>query len=168
MQPVDKLSTFVVFCDDLRQETGNKKSYMGVYTDELYIPALPALLPKFCIIVNMSCCAENVPEHLTVDFALEDETINRLKVPDDVLANWKAEAEKTELKDNTDCLERRAKERLSLEFYVSPFLVTREGVLKVHIETERGRAWAGSLAVVKKEGAPTQGQPILKKVPLQE
>ena len=44
---------FSVFCDDIREETNNKASYIGVYTGVLltYAP-FPLTLPKFCIAVT--------------------------------------------------------------------------------------------------------------------
>jgi len=37
-----------IFCDDIRQEAGNKASYMGVYTGHLFIQGeFPLFLPKF-------------------------------------------------------------------------------------------------------------------------
>ena len=39
---------FVTWCDDIRQEVGNKPSFMGVYTGGLVVPLLPIVLPKLC------------------------------------------------------------------------------------------------------------------------
>jgi hypothetical protein len=36
------------FCDDVRQEIGNKFSLMGCYGSDLYVPAFPITLPKLC------------------------------------------------------------------------------------------------------------------------
>ncbi len=38
-----------LWCDDIRQEVGNKTSFMGVYTGGLVLPSLPALLPRLGI-----------------------------------------------------------------------------------------------------------------------
>ena len=53
----------VVWCDDIRQEVGNKPSLMGVYTGSLVVPALPAVLSKLCAWVTLM-----VP----IDMALEE------------------------------------------------------------------------------------------------
>jgi hypothetical protein len=44
---------YAIFCDDIREETNNKASYIGVYTGLLltYAP-FPVTLPKFCIAVT--------------------------------------------------------------------------------------------------------------------
>lgn len=41
-----------IYCDDVRQEAGNKLSYMGVYSTDMYVSKLPALLPKFCVVIK--------------------------------------------------------------------------------------------------------------------
>ena len=43
----------VIYCDDIRQEVGNKFSYMGVYSGELNVTSAPVLLPKLCILVKV-------------------------------------------------------------------------------------------------------------------
>jgi hypothetical protein len=43
-----------IYCDDIRQEMGNKPSYMGVYTGQLIVQAEePVLLPKLCAAVHL-------------------------------------------------------------------------------------------------------------------
>lgn len=44
----------VIYCDDIREEVGNKLSYMGVYSGELTVPNAPVLLAKFCIAVKVT------------------------------------------------------------------------------------------------------------------
>lgn len=44
---------FVTWCDDIRQEVGNKPSFMGVYTGGLVVPSLPIVLPRLCAHVQM-------------------------------------------------------------------------------------------------------------------
>ena len=47
-----------IFCDDLRQEVGNKVSFMGCYQGELFVPFVPLLLPKLCVYVTVSTPVE--------------------------------------------------------------------------------------------------------------
>ena len=42
-----------IFCDDVRQENGNKLSYMGVYGGNLLLERFPAVLPKFCSVISL-------------------------------------------------------------------------------------------------------------------
>ena len=42
-----------ILCDDVRNETRNKFSLMGVYTQNVVFQKLPAILPKLCFCVMM-------------------------------------------------------------------------------------------------------------------
>lgn len=42
-----------IWCDDIRQEVGNKPSFMGVYTGSLVVPSLPTVLPRLAVWVNV-------------------------------------------------------------------------------------------------------------------
>lgn len=43
----------VIYSDDIREEVGNKLSYMGVYSGELVVQNAPVLLTKLCISVKV-------------------------------------------------------------------------------------------------------------------
>ena len=42
-----------VWCDDVRQEVGNKPSLMGVYFNDFVPPVLPTVVPKLCVYVQL-------------------------------------------------------------------------------------------------------------------
>lgn len=42
----------VIYCDDIREEAGNKLSYMGVYGTELNVIGAPHLLAKLCVAIR--------------------------------------------------------------------------------------------------------------------
>lgn len=46
-------SLSVIWCDDIRNEVGNKKSFMGVYTNGIAVPTLPAALPRLALFVTL-------------------------------------------------------------------------------------------------------------------
>lgn len=66
---------YTIFCDDLRQEAGNKVSYMGVYQGVMFIPALPAMLPKLCAAVTVRFPRERAPGSLVFKLLLQDNVI---------------------------------------------------------------------------------------------
>lgn len=44
---------YSIICDDIREEAGNKLSFMGVYgPDGIYIPQTPFLFPLFCVAMS--------------------------------------------------------------------------------------------------------------------
>ncbi len=44
----------VIYCDDVRQEIGNKQSFIGVYPGDLIIAgSLPVVLPRLCLVSTL-------------------------------------------------------------------------------------------------------------------
>lgn len=41
------------YCDDVRQEIGNKISLIGCYGSDILISAFPTFLPKLCVVVKV-------------------------------------------------------------------------------------------------------------------
>jgi hypothetical protein len=47
-------SGFVIFCDDIRHEIGDKATYVGVYTGQMILVGnLPMTLPKLCAAITL-------------------------------------------------------------------------------------------------------------------
>lgn len=42
----------IIICDDIRQEIGNKMSYMGIYKSKIIIPQEPFTFPKLCFAIT--------------------------------------------------------------------------------------------------------------------
>jgi len=42
---------YIIFCDDVREEVGNKLSLMGVYSKKIVFPSLPVVMRSFHIVV---------------------------------------------------------------------------------------------------------------------
>jgi hypothetical protein len=42
-----------LFCDDIRVEVGDKRTYVGCYDQALVVPELPFVLPRFCLSVAL-------------------------------------------------------------------------------------------------------------------
>lgn len=66
----------VIICDDVRQEVGNKLSFIGVYppTPDIFVPKLPLSLPKLCFV--LSC--KNLKEGDLFSIQLVDPTNKKL------------------------------------------------------------------------------------------
>lgn len=52
---------WATFCDDVRQEAGNKLSYMGVYGPNLIVQSFPTQLMKFCCVFSLRVPLSAVP-----------------------------------------------------------------------------------------------------------
>lgn len=76
------LALHALWCDDIRQEIGNKPSFMGVYTGALVVPQLPVTLPKLCVWLTLSAPQDLPLQDVAVTVALEgDAELLRLPVP---------------------------------------------------------------------------------------
>lgn len=66
------------YCDDVRQEVGNKFSLMGCYGADLYVPAFPITLPKLCVFVHVRTTREHPFERLTLRLVRGGEVLSEL------------------------------------------------------------------------------------------
>jgi uncharacterized protein DUF6941 len=73
------------FCDDVRQEIGNKFSLMGCYGADLYVPQFPFTLPKLCVFVYVRTPRERPFERLTLRLARGGEVLSELVANPDKL-----------------------------------------------------------------------------------
>ena len=73
------------FCDDVRQEIGNKFSLMGCYGTDLYVPAFPITLPKLCAFVHVRTPREQPFRRLTLRLVRGGETLSELVANPDKL-----------------------------------------------------------------------------------
>jgi hypothetical protein len=72
---------WATFCDDVRQEVGNKLSYIGVYGPELIVPSFPATLPKLCCVFNLRISPECMPRKLAFRLYRDEEIIFEAEQP---------------------------------------------------------------------------------------
>jgi hypothetical protein len=73
------------FCDDVRQEIGNKFSLMGCYGSDLFVPAFPITLPKLCVFVHVRTPREHPFERLTLRLLRGREILSELVANPDKL-----------------------------------------------------------------------------------
>ena len=43
---------YAIICDDIREEVGNKLSYIGIYGRDIFVPNIPFNFPKLCVIIT--------------------------------------------------------------------------------------------------------------------
>src|SRR5208282_5784869 len=68
-------SLAAIFCDDIRQEVGNKLSYMGCYTGQMFVQAFPLALPKVCVAMHAVTPADNPFKQIKFRLLKGDEVI---------------------------------------------------------------------------------------------
>lgn len=123
----DRLLT-AIYCDDIRNEVGNKMSFMGVYQGELLVPVMPTLLPKLCIFISAWTLKEHPFKSLVIRAVLGDDSeLARIEVPSEgfALATVVPDETTTRLMVGT-----------SLVF--SPFFIEKETTLRLLATSEEG------------------------------
>lgn len=124
------------FCDDVRQEIGNKFSLMGVYTGDMILPAsplpgIPLLLPKIVIVTWLTSDIDDAPEHVTY----------RVLLPPDRTEIIRQEITSPPAK----FAEGATKATLQTMITIGPLTLTHEGFLEVLADTGREEIRMGRL-----------------------
>lgn len=75
---------WATFCDDIRQEVGNKLSYLGVYGPNLIVPSFPTTLLKLCAALSVRVPAESPPKQVVFRLLRDEEVLlqHEVSVPD--------------------------------------------------------------------------------------
>lgn len=120
----------VIYCDDIRNEVGNKFSFMGIYTRELTIPNAPLFLPKLCIVVKAVTDVDDPFESLEVRVVkIKDGEETKLLSTGPLTMPPLTDLPARD--DDTTCL------LTQMQFALSPFQIDEEATLRVKATTER-------------------------------
>jgi hypothetical protein len=125
----DSRFVFAQFCDDIRQEIGQKFSLMGCYGSEMIIDKLPASLPKLGILVKIFTGTDRPFSHLLVRALMNDEILAELEIPVAKSADaFQKIASTTDL----------GRVGLQAILVLSPLVVVEPCKIRIEAETEEG------------------------------
>lgn len=131
---------FTIYCDDIRYETGNKVSLMGMYQGgELHVQSLPATLAKLCAVVRVVTGKNEPFKRLTIKAKLGDRVLGELAYPPEMLEDAERQAQAMESENGSVSL--------VAHMAFAPVHLSEEGVLRVTAETEAGDLQAGQLKI---------------------
>jgi hypothetical protein len=137
-----------VFCDDIRQEVGNKISMMGMYLGELIIQGTaPIALPKFGFVIWIISDVDDPIQHVTT----------RVLMPPD--QKEVIHIEMTQAVQTVFMAEGAQKLVAHQIIPVAPFIIEQPGMIEVMLETDRGSMRAGRLLVRFVEPPQTPSPP---------
>lgn len=131
----------VLWCDDIRQELGNKTSFMGVYTGALVVPTLPAMVPRLAIWLDI-CTPESKPfKSLRVRLFSNDmeKPLAEMVFPPEQLTDAAARSEEARKKNASEADEGDELRGMKLSFAMllgQVRMSERARWLKVFVETE--------------------------------
>jgi hypothetical protein len=144
------------FCDDIRFEQQNKFSLIGCYGPDIVLhQALPAIMPKFCALIQVRFPAEpRSPGKISI-YLPEREPI--------LISEWSEEKEYTpdephRLDDekDKDLITQRA---FLFPCIFSPFPISKEGHIKVRMEYRSEIIRLGAIQIIYKPDL-TEPSPI--------
>ena len=69
-----------LFCDDIRQEVGNKLSLMGIYNGSMVVPSFPYELPRLFVCMRATASAGEEFKSLTFVVMVNDESIVEISI----------------------------------------------------------------------------------------
>jgi hypothetical protein len=122
------------FCDDVRQEIGNKFSLMGCYGTDLYVSSFPITLPKLCVFVHVRTPREQPFRRLTL----------RLMRGADALSELEANPEKLNAGDTPEWARWLSMTGI---LAVTPFQASGSCRLRVLAETESETLESGQFLI---------------------
>ncbi|MHB0989831.1 MAG: hypothetical protein ACYC3O_07150 [Burkholderiales bacterium] len=129
MEQLNQRVVFALFCDDIRQEIGNKFSFVGCYQSVMVVQQFPVQLPKLCAHVLVITPTSKRLERLVIRAKLNEDVVAELEMPVSSLADKFNEiASSAELG------------RLSIQAMIvlSPVIITEPSKLRIEAETEEG------------------------------
>ena len=129
----------VIYCDDIREEIGNKVSYMGIYAGELRVPGAPVLLGKLCIAVRIHAPIGRPIESLEVRVVKEKMGVEI----GEVLATGVIEHPADFAIDD----EAATKVLMQLHFMLQPFQIEDSFEIRVKAKTESEELVSGALRI---------------------
>ncbi len=153
-----------IFCDDIRQEVGNKRSYMGVYTGDLVVSSpLPVIMSKLAIVVSVRT--------LIVDPFKKLEIVvkhgNKVLIDTGDLSSGLAMADQIRLatqpprggEEDESETEPTKYVALHIELVLSPFVIDSAKRIRVVATTESGELRSRALRILTIKNSSADLQP---------
>jgi hypothetical protein len=135
----------VQFCDDLRQEIGNKISLMGCYDYSMLLESIPATLPKLCAQIKIYTPINRPFTRLSVRLMRDEDLLGEVEIPREELSTEHP---------NPDHLAQSKWRMITAMLVMSPFPVEKPSHLTVEADTEDGVLRGGSFWIDRAPPSP--------------
>jgi hypothetical protein len=136
---------FVTYCDDVRQEIGNKLSLIGCYQSEMLLNTIPASIPKLCAVVHVATPFGHPFKKLDVKLTINGETLSGVEFGPNVLKAANEAATIAGTQDNMGVPFFRM--QMTAILVVSPLIIVEPVLLRVFASTEEGELSGPSLRI---------------------
>jgi hypothetical protein len=132
--------SYCIFCDDIREEVGNKISMIGVYRGELQVAVVPTLLSKLCVAIYCDTSVDRLFQSLSTRISVGDKILREDSIPQEALVKMQAAA--AEKGSSEDPIQRIA---IGMQMLFSPFVIEKESTLVVTAIMDGEERTAGKL-----------------------
>lgn len=139
-------SVITLFCEDIREEKAGTVSIIGIWTDNIVVDALPAVIPKFGIYVRFRFPIDvKPPETIALRMVHPDSTDAALAVfnQDIIQKAWKQSADKG-----------ASYVGLIGTAIMTPLLVKQAGKITVFAKVDGKDVNCGVLSIIQSGAAP--------------
>jgi hypothetical protein len=144
----DRFVTFQ-FCDDIRQEVGNKFSLIGCYGGVVQLTPIPSVMPKLCAAVRIHTPLTRPFKKLVARIIRDDKPIAEITFPPEAF-----------LFDPRSAPGGAQRHSVVAMFVMAPFPVEAPCTLRVEAETEDDTISGGSFWIQAAEQLPVSPELI--------
>jgi hypothetical protein len=113
---------YLILCDDIRQELGNKITLVGIYGNQIYVPQFPHTFPKLCMQISLGGVTKKVKVDIRIRKSGSSKIINKF---DDI-----------DLTPPTKI----NPQQLIISLGIIPFVVNEKGIYVVEIIFDKDRS----------------------------
>lgn len=135
-----------IYCDDIREEVGNKMSLMGIYREKLLVSQFPAVLPKLCVALWVVTPIDHPFKKIQIRLHVGDQIAADVAVPDNVLADIGKVEQQDETKSRVHILHTAVA--------IANLRMEQPTRVKLRVHTEDDELKAGALDVELLPGQP--------------
>ena len=136
---------WATFCDDVRQEVGNKLSFLGVYGPNLIVQSFPTTLVKLCCVMTVRTPANQRPKSVIFKLVKDEEVI------------FQAELSPSDLKEDSAIFEEKDKGPVVLTISTAAQIIglplTQHGFLRARAVVDGKELRGGALELQAMEAA---------------
>jgi len=129
-----------IFCDDIRNEVGNKLSFMGIYGGELQVEQIPAVIQKICIVSYCETSAAHLLSKLSIRIFHKENLILENEVPPEHLQEMQRAI--IARGDQKDPIQKIA---IGMNAQISPVVIDEPSTIKVVMIADNEEIIAGKL-----------------------
>jgi len=139
-----------IFCDDVRHEVGGKLSFMGIYSNVMFVQNFPIVLPKLCLSIKVVAPVKDPFRSLKIRILKNDETFQEIIIDKDQIENSMALAE-----DITEDERNNRVQSLNFIAVFSPIEIEEPCIFRVRGITENEEMRGIALRVIQAKPSDT-------------